>query len=116
VAAGADGTEITYPVADTGFMRDWNLLQIEGEEPVAQEEAAVDPKAKAGGKKPAAAASKGGTASRLEEITDNRARTISYERDCAVEAGAGLEITEEVAYKLSETILNLEIYDTNKET
>ena len=33
-----------------------------------------------------------------------------------MEAGGGLEITEEVAYKLSQTVLNIEIYDTNKDT
>ena len=41
---------------------------------------------------------------------------MSYERDCTAEAGSGLEVTEEIAYKLSGTTLNLEIYDTNKET
>ena len=114
VANGADGQEITFPVIDTGFFRDWNLVQIEGEEPVSPAEV-VDPKAKSIGKK-APAPTKGGTASRLEEITDNRARIISYERDCAAEAGCGLEVTEDVAYKLSETIMKLEIYDTHKET
>jgi len=115
VTNSAEGPEITFPVIDTGFFRDWNLVQIEGEEPVAQEE--VDPKAKAGaaGKKPAAAP-KQGVASKLEDISDSRARIVSYERDCAVETSSGLEVTEEIAYKLSETILSLEIYDTNKET
>lgn len=52
VTQGAEGPEISFPQIDTGYFRDWNLVQIEGEEPVVQEE--VDPKAKAaaGGKKP----------------------------------------------------------------
>mmetsp|Transcript_39149 Transcript_39149/g.51212 ORF Transcript_39149/g.51212 Transcript_39149/m.51212 type:complete len:187 (+) Transcript_39149:52-612(+) len=114
VAPGAEGTEITFPVIDTGYFRDWNLVQIEGEEPIVQEEG--DAKAKAAaGKKPAVDPKKG-AASKLEDIGDNRARIINYERDCAVEAGSGLEVTEEIAVKLSETVLKLEIFDTNKET
>ena len=35
VTNGADGPDITFPVIDTGFLRDWNLVQIEGEDPVA---------------------------------------------------------------------------------
>jgi len=34
----AVGEAITFPVVDTGYLRDWNLIQIEGEEPVVQEE------------------------------------------------------------------------------
>jgi len=108
VAAGAEGREITFPVIDTGFFRDWNLVQIEGEEPVVQEE--VDP-AKAGkaaaGKKPAAAPAKGAAGSKLEDISDNRARTVNYEKDFAADNGSGLEVTEDVAIKFSEAILHL---------
>lgn len=102
---------------DTGFFKDWNLVQIEGEEPVAQEEA--DPaKAKAAaGKKPAAAPQKGAQGSKLEEISDNRARIVNYERDFAAENnGVGLEVTEDVAIKLSEAILHLQVFDIDKET
>ena len=117
VAAGADGKEISFPVIDTGFFKDWNLVQIEGEEPVQQEEA--DPaKAKAAaGKKPAAAPQKGAAGSKLEEISDNRARIVNYERDCAAENnGVGLEVTEDVAIKFSEAILHLQVFDIDKET
>lgn len=97
VAQGAEAKEITFPEIDTGYFRDWNLVQIEGEEPVSQEE--LDPKAKAAAaKKPPPA--KGGNTSKLEEITDNRPRIISYERDCAAESnGVGLDVTEEIAIK-----------------
>ena len=30
--------EITYPVIDTGFLKDWTLVQIEGESPVPEED------------------------------------------------------------------------------
>ena len=54
------------------MFKDWNLIQIEGEEPVAVEEE----KDKADAKKPAA--KKGNDpkkpAAKLEEITDNRPR------------------------------------------
>lgn len=107
------GEAINFPVHDTGFLKDWNLYQIEGEEPIVQEE--VDPKAKAAAKKPSDA--KKGGASKLEEVADNRPRTVNYERDFAAEAnGIGLEITEEVAIKFSEAVLNLQVFETNTET
>ena len=31
----AEGTQITFPVTDTGHFKDWTLVQIEGEEPIA---------------------------------------------------------------------------------
>ena len=65
------------------MFKDWNLIQIEGEEPVAAEEE----KDKVDAKKPAA--KKGNDpkkpAAKLEEITDNRPRQVAYTRDCAEE-------------------------------
>lgn len=63
-------------------MKDWHLLQIEGQEPVLAEAEVVDPKAKgkAAPKKPDP---KKGAA--LEEITDHRPRTINYEKDFGAE-------------------------------
>jgi len=59
-----------------------------------------------GAKKPAEP--KRGGASKLDEITDNRPRIVNYERDCAAESGGlGLEVTEDVAIKFSEALLNL---------
>ena len=103
-----ESKEITFPVVDAGMLKDWNLLQIEGEEPIVQEE--VDPAAKkaAAGKKAVADPKKGGAAGKLEDITDNRPRTINYERDFALENnGVGLEVTEDVAIKMADAILNL---------
>ena len=98
------------------MLKDWNLLQIEGEEPVVQEE--VDPAAKkaAAGKKAAVDPKKGAAAGKLEDITDNRPRTINYERDFAAENnGVGLEVTEEVAIRMADAILNLQVFEVNKE-
>jgi len=41
---------------------------------------------------------KKGAVKAMEEITDNRPRTVKYERNCAEENGdVGLEVTEAVA-------------------
>ena len=112
----AVGEPITFAEVDTGFLKDWNLVQIEGEDPVDQEE--VDPKdkkASAAAKKPPPG--KGAATSKLEEITDDRPRTINYERDVSAENnGIGLEVTEDVAIKFSEAMLSLQVYTTDLET
>ena len=69
--------KIETETIDTGFLKEWTLVQIEGEEPA--EEVPVDPKAAAKGK---AAPAKGGKGPPvLEEITDNRPREIKYEKN-----------------------------------
>ena len=115
ISVAQGDSEITFPEIDAGMLKDWNLLQIEGEEPIVQEE--VDPAAKkaAAGKKPAADPKKG-AASKLEDINDNRPRTINYERDCALENnGVGLEVTEDVAIRMADAIMNLQVFEVNKE-
>jgi hypothetical protein len=79
----------------------------------------VDPKAAAAKKAPAPAGKadpkKAGGA--LEEITDNRPRIITLTKDFAAEAGGlGLKINEELAKRISETLLKVEVYDVNRET
>ena len=109
--------EVSFPVTDTGMLKDWNLVQIDGEEAVAVEE--VDKEKPDGGKKAPpkkAADPKKGPTGKLEDITDNRPRQVNYERNCADEAGAPLEITEEIAKKFSEAWMNVEIIEINKET
>lgn len=112
--------EITYPETDTGFFRDWQLLQIEGETPVEIEsQEAIDPKKFASksttkSKPPAPAKGKTNT---LEEITDNRPRTIKFIKDFAEENnGQGLEVTEAVALKFSEATFNIKVFEVNRET
>ena len=113
--------EITFPEIDTGFVKDWTLLQIEGEEPieVQAQEALPSGKApvKAPAKKPEPKKAAAGKGAYLEEITDHRAQTLKFERDFALENnGVGLEVTEDVAVKFSEVMLDLRLYETNRET
>ena len=110
------GDPITFAEVDTGFLKEWNLVQIEGKEPVAQEEAEASKAKDKAAKKPPPN-QKGGGGSKLEAIDDTRARIINYERDVASENnGLGLEITEDVAIKFSEAVLNLQVFETNVET
>lgn len=80
----------------------------------------VDPKA-AAKKAPAAPAKpdpkKGGAPGALEEITDNRPRIISLTKDFAAEAGgAGVKINEEVAKRIADSYIKVEIVEVNRET
>jgi hypothetical protein len=106
---------------DSGFLKDWTVLQIEGEEPKPPESAApIDPKAAAAKKAPAPAAKpdpkKGGGAA-LEEITDNRPRTITLIKDFASEmGGVGVKINEELAKRIADTYIKIEVYEVNRET
>ena len=100
---------------DTGFLKEWNLIQIEGEEP---ETAAVeDPKAK-GGKAPAKAPAKGSTA--LEEITDNRPRIINYKKEFGSheggEPGPPIKVTEDLARFFEKFLLSISVWEVNRET
>lgn len=53
----------------------------------------------------------------LEEITDNRPRQISFTKDFGAEMGGnGLRITEEVAKRLAETYMKIEVIEVNRET
>jgi hypothetical protein len=99
---------------DTGFLKDWNLVQIEGEEPV--EAAVEDPKAK-GKAPPAKGGAKGGAAATLEEITDNRPRIINFEKKFGAEGEGGVvKITEDVAQYFEKFLMPLTIWSVNRET
>jgi hypothetical protein len=104
---------------DSGFMRDWTLLQIEGEEPKPVEQAAaIDPKAAAAKKAPAAPAKadpKKGPAGALEEITDNRPRIVTLTKDFGVETGP-LRVTEDVAKRFADLQIKVEVIEVNRET
>jgi len=60
---------------DTGYLKDWTLIKIEGEEAVEAVQEETKDKAKGGKGAPAKGGAKGGAAT-LEEITDNRPREI----------------------------------------
>ena len=111
-AAEEEGKPATYDYVeqDSGYMKDWTLVQIEGEEAV-DPAAAEDPKAK--GKAPAKG--KGGDKSALEEITDHRPREIKFVKDF-VEEAAPVKFTEDLAKFFEGYILKFEIWDTNRET
>jgi len=66
---------------DTGLLREWTLVKLEGEELVKEE--IVDPKASPAKKSPV----KPGASRVVEEVIDDRPRTISYKKDCAAENG-----------------------------
>ena len=66
---------------ETPTFKEWQLLQIEGEELQPIQEVAVDKNAK---KAPA------GKGKQQEEVVDNRPRTVMFKRDFAEEQQSGL--------------------------
>lgn len=86
-------------VVDTGFMKDWNLVQIEGETPVQQqpEETSAPQATSKGSKKPAGKDAKKAAAGALEEITDNRPREVNYTKNFAEEGITATKGSEEFA-------------------
>jgi len=100
---------------DTGFLKDWNLIKIEGEEPVKVVEADVDPKAKkAPPAKDTKAAGKGAPG-QLEEITDNRPREISYSKDFGSE-GQNLKFNDDMSHFFESFLMQIRISKTDRET
>ena len=107
---------------DSGFFKDWNLVQIEGEEPVAldeDEEGKKDAKGKpaAADKKKAAPgkAGAGGGKQTFEEIADNRPRIVNYTHDFAENGIAPMKVTEAVGEKFATQFLKLMVVSTNRE-
>lgn len=95
----SQGEDYEQKDVETPQLKEWTLLQIEGEEPQPVVEQS-QPENKSPPKKGSAAAkaSKG----QVEEITDNRPRTIQFKRDFADETnGVGTKITEPYATKLA---------------
>jgi len=92
---------------ETAALRDWNLLQIEGEEPLAVEEPVAE-NAKPSPTKKGAAGKKDPKA--VEEITDNRPRVVNYTRNIAEESGgAGMRFTEPIITKFVSQILVIHV-------
>jgi hypothetical protein len=53
----------------------------------------------------------------LEEITDNRPRTVTLTKDFAAEAGGvGLRINEEIAKRIADMAIKVEVIEVNRET
>jgi len=97
---------------DSGFMKEWTVLKIEGEEKV-QEEVEVDPKAKAKAP-PAKGAPKAATGA-LEEITDNRPRDVQFTKDFG-EEGLSIKVTEKVAKYFETFLMRVAVFEINRET
>lgn len=93
-------------------MKEWTLVQIEGEDAV--EQVAEDPKAKGG--KAAPPKGKGGAAAALEEITDNRPREIKFVKDFKEESDTTVRITEDIARHFEQMMFKVEVWSTNRET
>ena len=90
---------------DTAQFKDLTLIRIEGEEPVPVAEPVVVEKGK---KAPAPA--KG--AKNVEEILDNRPRTIQYTRDVSAESGGqGFKFTEGCAAKFANQLMTVQIME-----
>ena len=88
-------------------MKDWTLLQIEGEEPVPQTPPEEE-KGK-GGKKapPPKGGDKKAAGGSLEEITDNSPRERQYVKNFGEDNGAPTKILEEVARYFETFVLSL---------
>ena len=94
---------------ETGALREWNLLQIEGEEPVKEE--IIDPKASPAKKSP----TKPGSKQVIEEVLDDRLRTIFYKKDFAAENGdTGVKFTEQIAAKFQSTVMKISVIESDK--
>ena len=103
--AKADGSLSTIEI-DTGFFKDWNLIQVEGEQPISQltMNDEDDKKGPAKGRQ-----SKGGVQKQaskgapskvaLEEITDNRPRTVNYFVDFSENGIPAMKVSETIAEK-----------------
>lgn len=87
-------------------MKDWTLIQIEGEEP----QPVVDTSVPQEKPKKGAAPAKG--AKVVEEITDDRPRTVQYIRNVAEEhGGQGFKFTDGAATKFANQFMTVQIMD-----
>lgn len=97
-------------------MKDWTLIQIEGEEPVpATPTEQADDKGKKA-KAPPPKQDKKPAAGALEEITDNRPREMQFVKNYAEEGAAPIKILEEVARHFENYILKLQVFNVDRET
>jgi len=93
---------------ETAPFKEWQLLQIEGEEPQPVEETPPEPVKGAKGKAPAKGAAK------VEEVVDNRPRTVQLKRDFQEEhGGVGMRFTEGIAKKFATVVLTILICEND---
>lgn len=108
--------EIETEEIDSGFMKDWTLVQIEGEEPVPQTPPEEDKGGKGGKKAPPPKGGDKKAAGALEEITDNRPRIMQFVKNFGEEDGLTTKIHEEVARFFETYMLKMSIWKTDRET
>ena len=96
--------KLAFYEVDSGFLKEWTLIQIEGEDPQPVEVVVLDPKAKA--KAPPKKAV-------VEEVIDNRPRTIQFKKDVS-EGVEGMRFSEQLAVQFQNAFLNLRIYNNEK--
>lgn len=113
-AATADGKP-TFDnlLIDSGFLKDWTLIQIEGQTPVDQSQ--PEEPVKGGKKAPPAKADKKAAAA-LEEITDNRPRQISHTKNFQDEGVASVKGSESFAKFFEGFLFSVQIWQVNRET
>lgn len=96
---------------ETPLFKEWTLLQIEGEDPQPVVEQAAAPEKASPPKKGSAAAKP----KVVEEVIDNRPRTIQFKRDFAEEQqGQGMKITEPFATKLATQFMCVQVVENDK--
>lgn len=108
--------EIEKQEIDSGFMKDWTLIQIEGEEPVPMTPPEEEKGGKPGKKAPPPKGGDKKAAGTLEEITDNRPREMQFVKNFGEDAGAPTKILEEVARYFETFSLHLTVWKTDRET
>jgi hypothetical protein len=104
---------------DTGYMKDWNLVQIEGETPVqqsAEEDKSAPQTTSKSSKKPAGKDAKKAAAGALEEITDNRPREVNYTKNFAEEGVTATKGTEDFAKFFETFLFTFQIWKVERET
>lgn len=103
--------KLDWKEEETGQLKEWTLIQVEGEEPQPVEVVpeVTAPAAKGKAKPPP----KG---KQVEEIIDNRPRTISYQRAWTQEEGAAVRFTEEIATLFEHAQLFIKICSVDKDT
>lgn len=103
---------------DSGFMRDWKLIQIEGETPAVaspEEEKSAPITSKSSKKPPSKDAKKAATGA-LEEITDNRPREVSFTKNFSEEGVTATKGTEDFAKFFETFLFTFQIWKVERET
>ena len=100
---------------DTGYLKDWTLVQIEGEQRQETDTPKAEDTSKDAKGKGKAPPPKGGEKKvALEEITDDRPREIRFEKELG--EGLPMKITEEVGRYFETYLMKMEVYKLDKET